>query len=119
MRAVRTASLPRSHDPTSRKALLQIHLCVLLWGLTAILGKLISLRAVSLVWWRMVIVLVALALVPRFWRGWRATPRMIGICSDRRARFHWVTFYGAIKLANASVAVSCLGPVFAAVISPP
>ena len=123
MRAVRTASLPRSHDPTSRKALLQIHLCVLLWGLTAILGKLISLRAVSLVWWRMVIVLAALALVPRFWRGLaRTTPKMIGIYAAIGAvvALHWVTFYGAIKLANASVAVSCLGlgPVFAAVIEP-
>ncbi len=123
MRAVRTVLLPRSHDPTVRKALLQIHLCVLLWGLTAILGKLISLRAVSLVWWRMVIVLAALALVPRFWRGLaRTPPKMIGIYAAIGAvvALHWVTFYGAIKLANASVAVSCLGlgPVFAAVIEP-
>ena len=32
-----------------RKALLQIHFCVLLWGFTAILGKLISLPALELV----------------------------------------------------------------------
>ena len=123
MRAVRIASFPRSHDSPPRKALLQIHLCVLLWGLTAILGKLISLRAVSLVWWRMIIVIAALALVPRFWRGIvRTPPRMIGVYAAIGAlvALHWVTFYGAIKLANASVAVSCLGlgPVFAAVIEP-
>jgi hypothetical protein len=47
MRAVRIASFPRSHDSPPRKALLQIHLCVLLWGLTAILGKLISLPATA------------------------------------------------------------------------
>ncbi|HEX7111193.1 MAG TPA: EamA family transporter, partial [Mizugakiibacter sp.] len=29
--------------PTQRQALLQIHVCVLLWGFTAILGKLITL----------------------------------------------------------------------------
>jgi len=33
---------------------------------------------------------------------------------------HWLTFYGAIKLANASVAAACMGlaPVFLAVIEP-
>ena len=46
--------------PTA-KAQLQIHLCVLLWGFTPILGKLISLSALPLVWWRMLIVVVALA----------------------------------------------------------
>ena len=51
-------------SPTA-KAQLQIHLCVLLWGFTAILGKLISLSALPLVWWRMLIVVVALALLPR------------------------------------------------------
>ena len=123
MRAVRTASLPRSHQAPLRKALLQIHLCVLLWGLTAILGKLISLQAVSLVWWRMVIVIAVLALVPRFWRSLvRTPPAMIGVYAAIGVvvALHWVTFYGAIKLSNASVAVSCLGlgPVFAAVIEP-
>ncbi|HBN54503.1 MAG TPA: EamA family transporter, partial [Stenotrophomonas sp.] len=32
-------------NPDTRKALLQIHFCVLLWGVTAILGKLITLPA--------------------------------------------------------------------------
>ncbi|RBC17904.1 EamA family transporter, partial [Xanthomonas oryzae pv. oryzae] len=50
-----------------RKAQLQIHFCVLLWGITAILGKLITLQALPLVWWRMLIVVVALALWPRVW----------------------------------------------------
>jgi drug/metabolite transporter (DMT)-like permease len=33
---------------------------------------------------------------------------------------HWLTFYGAIKLANASVAATCiaLAPVFLAVVEP-
>ncbi|HZY34222.1 MAG TPA: EamA family transporter, partial [Rhodanobacter sp.] len=35
------------------QARLQIHFCVLLWGFTAILGKLITLPALPLVWWRM------------------------------------------------------------------
>ena len=52
----------------------QIHFCVLLWGFTAILGKLITLPALPLVWWRMLIVVAVLALLPRVWRGLRAMP---------------------------------------------
>ena len=58
----------------STRSQLQIHCCVLLWGFTAILGRLISLPALPLVWWRMLIVVVALALVPRVWRTARAMP---------------------------------------------
>jgi len=106
-----------------RKALLQIHVCVLLWGLTAILGRLITLKAVALVWWRMLIVIAAVALIPRFWRGLALLPRaMFGVYAAIGCivALHWVTFYGAIKLANASVAVSCLGlaPVVTSVIEP-
>lgn len=97
--------------PPTTKALWQIHLCVLLWGFTAILGKLITLPALPLVWWRMLIVAVALALLPRVWRGIRAMPVRtrwayagIGVL----VALHWLTFYGAIKLSNASVAATCI-----------
>ena len=93
------------------KAQWQIHFCVLLWGFTAVLGKLISLAALPLVWWRMLIVVVALALLPRTWRGLRTlSPRLwlayagIGVL----VALHWLTFYGAIKLANASVGATCI-----------
>jgi drug/metabolite transporter (DMT)-like permease len=108
--------------PTA-KAQLQIHFCVLLWGFTAILGKLITLATLPLVWWRMTIVVAALALVPRVWRGLRALPARllsayfgIGVL----VALHWLTFYGAIKLANASVAATCiaLATVFIALIEP-
>ncbi|HEY3515985.1 MAG TPA: EamA family transporter, partial [Gammaproteobacteria bacterium] len=59
--------------PTTR-ATLQIHFCVVLWGFTAILGKLISLAALPLVWWRMLIVVASLALVPSVLRSLRALP---------------------------------------------
>jgi drug/metabolite transporter (DMT)-like permease len=106
-----------------RKALLQIHFCVVLWGFTAILGKLISLPALPLVWWRMLIVVAALALWPPVWRSLRATDaRTLALFSGVGVivALHWLTFYGAIKLANASVAVTCMafGPVFLAVIEP-
>ncbi|WP_368562300.1 DMT family transporter [Pseudoxanthomonas sp. UTMC 1351] len=108
--------------PTA-KAQLQIHFCVLLWGFTAILGKMISLPALPLVWWRMLLVVVALALLPRVWRGLRAmSPRLVLAYSGIGAlvALHWLTFYGAIKLANASVAATCiaLAPAFTSVVEP-
>ena len=105
------------------KAFLQIHFCVLLWGFTAIFGKLITLPALPLVWWRMLIVVVALALVPRVWRGLRTMPRKlllsyagIGVL----VALHWLTFYGSIKLSNASVGATCiaLATVFTALVEP-
>ena len=105
------------------KARLQIHFCVLLWGFTAILGKLITLPALPLVWWRMLLVAGSLLLVPRVWRGLRSMPTRlrwayagIGVLVS----LHWLTFYGAIKLSNASVGATCiaLGPVFLSFIEP-
>ena len=99
-----------SNRDTTR-ALWQIHLCVLLWGFTAILGKLISLPALPLVWWRMLIVVAALALLPRVWRGVRAMPlrtRWAYAGIGALVALHWLTFYGAIKLSNASVAATCI-----------
>ena len=109
--------------PEARRAQLQIHLCVLLWGFTAILGKLITLPALPLVWWRMLLVVVAVALLPRFWRGLRAMPLRIGLAYagiGMLVALHWLTVYGAIKLANASVAATCmaLATVFTALIEP-
>jgi len=106
-----------------RKAFLQIHFCVLLWGFTAILGKLISLPALPLTWWRMLIVVAVLALLPRVWRGLRAmSPRLMLSYAGIGAlvALHWLTFYGAIKLSNASVGATCmaLGTVFIALIEP-
>ena len=105
------------------KAQWQIHFCVILWGFTAILGKLITLQAVALVWWRMLIVVAALALVPTVWRGLRAMPmRLIAAYAGIGClvALHWLTFYAAIKLANASVAATCMGvgPAFLAVVEP-
>ena len=93
------------------RALWQIHLCVLLWGFTAILGKLISLPALPLVWWRMLIVVAVLAALPKVWRGARAMPtrtRWAYAGIGALVALHWLTFYGAIKLSNASVAATCI-----------
>ena len=105
------------------KARLQIHFCVLLWGFTAILGKLISLPALSLVWWRMLMVTGALLLMPRVWRGLRAMSMRVRLAYAGigvLVSLHWLTFYAAIKLANASVGATCiaLGPAFLTFVEP-
>src|SRR5690349_11166240 len=105
------------------KARLQIHFCVVLWGFTAILGKLITLPASALVWWRMLLVTLALLATPRVWRGLRAmSARLrwayagIGVLVS----LHWLTFYGSIKLSNASVGATCiaLATVMTALVEP-
>jgi drug/metabolite transporter (DMT)-like permease len=105
------------------RALFQMHLCVMLWGITAILGKLITLPALQLVWWRMLLVSVALACFPRVWRALRTIPpRLILIyCGiGGVVALHWLAFYGSVKLANASVAATtmALAPAVTALIEP-
>lgn len=105
------------------RAWFQIHFCVLLWGFTAILGKLITLAALPLVWWRVLIVVALLSCVPAVWRGVRAMSARLrwayaGI--GLLVTTHWVTFYASIKLANASIAATCMAvtPVFLAFVEP-
>jgi drug/metabolite transporter (DMT)-like permease len=106
-----------------RRALIELHICVVLWGFTAILGKLITLSAAALVWWRMLLVTLALACVPKVWRALREIPpRLIAVFAGIGCvvALHWVTFYASVKLANASVAATCMGlaPAVTALIEP-
>jgi drug/metabolite transporter (DMT)-like permease len=112
-----------SSDSAQMRAWLQMHVCVLCWGFTGILGRLITLDALPLVWQRMVIVAGVLLLVPGFWAGLRrmslrtaAIVAGIGVLLS----LHWVTFYLSIRLANASVAATCMAltPVVIALVEP-
>jgi drug/metabolite transporter (DMT)-like permease len=95
----------------------------MLWGFTAVIGKLIWLGALALVWWRMLIVAVLLALWPPCWRALAKIPRRL-VWSYAGIGFvialHWWSFYGAVKLANASVAATCmaLAPVMLSFVEP-
>lgn len=92
------------------RAYFALHFCVFVWGFTAILGKLITLQALPLVWWRVLICSVTLWFLlpktalrkltkPVFWQ-------MLGI--GGLVGLHWLCFYGAIKLSNASIAVASM-----------
>lgn len=91
----------------TQRAYLELHVAVLLFGFTAILGDLIALPALLIVWWRVFLTSASLLLFIRR-KQLRQIPRRtviqlmgIGIL----VAVHWVTFYGAIKLANASIGV--------------
>jgi drug/metabolite transporter (DMT)-like permease len=106
-----------------RKAFFQLHIAVLLAGLTGILGKLISLNEGLLVWYRLFITAVSLWLLAAVRRqdiriGRRDLWRIIG--TGGIAALHWVCFYGSIKYSNVSVGLMCFSAVgfFTAIIEP-
>jgi drug/metabolite transporter (DMT)-like permease len=95
----------------NKKAYLQLHTSVLLWGFTAILGRLITLKEVPLVWFRVLITCVALICLPGVYKQVKNTPKkealkLAGI--GCLVCIHWVLFYGSIKYSNVSVALACL-----------
>lgn len=111
------------YEPTRKQAYLLIHICVVLWGFTAILGKTITVDALVLVAWRLLLVLAVLLLLPQTWRGWVRMPtgdRKRAAIAGFLVALHWWTFYAAIKMANASVAVACMAvvPVFLSFLEP-
>lgn len=94
-----------------KRAYLELHIAVFLFGFTAILGDLIQLSAVVMVWWRVLITSVSLLFLIRVGRIFRTFPKAaifrftgIGIL----VALHWVAFYGAIKLSNASITLICM-----------
>ena len=87
---------------------LKLHLIVLIYGFTAILGKLIALPALELVWYRMLLAVVTFYIYLKFSKQDLKVPGSVLIrffLVGMIIAIHWVTFFGAIKLANVSVAL--------------
>lgn len=88
-----------------------MHLAVLLWGFTGVLGRAITLDAVMLVWYRMLLTAVFMAVILGYRKQWvpiaRKDCKLLLVIGSLIA-IHWVAFYGSIKLANASIALVCL-----------
>jgi len=94
-----------------KKALIQMHAAVLLWGFTGILGRAISLDAPVLVWYRTLLTALFMAAILFYRRQWAPiTRRHIGVLAlvGVLMGMHWVAFFGSIKLANVSIALVCL-----------
>jgi len=97
-------------NPT-RRAYIELHLAVFLFGFTAILGKIISVPETVLVWWRVLLTTISLLFLVKIGKLIREMPRKlifqflaIGIL----VAIHWVTFFGAAKYANVSVCLICM-----------
>ena len=105
------------------KAYLQMHIATFLWGVTAILGKMISISELPLVWYRVLLVSISMCFIPKLFTNVKklsknALLKLIGIGIILTT--HWVMWYAAIKYSNASVAVSCIACVslFVAILEP-
>lgn len=94
-------------NPT-KQAYIELHFAVLLYGFTAILGGVIDLPAVVLVWWRIFITCAAILVYGNIFSKLKKIPRpikfkLLGI--GFIVATHWLAFFSAVKLANASVAL--------------
>lgn len=89
-----------------------LHLIILMWGYTGILGKLVDLKAIPLVWYRVIIASGALFIFMLFLK------RPIKVGSLKKlfhftiigfiVGLHWITFYHSIHLSTASLGILCL-----------
>jgi drug/metabolite transporter (DMT)-like permease len=107
----------------TKRAYLELHIAVFLWGFTAILGDLIQLSALALVWWRVLITSISLVFILRLGKGFKKLSRkniLQFAFAGALTGIHWVTFFGAIKLSNASVTLVCMATCafFTALIEP-
>lgn len=105
------------------KNYLHLHFIILIWGFTAILGALISIEAIPLVWYRMLLASIFLILFILI------TKKRIRINKRTLFKFilggiiialHWITFFLAIKSSNVSIALITMstGAFFASLIEP-
>ena len=106
-----------------KRSYIELHIAVLLYGLTAILGDLIELPAVILVWWRVLITSFSLLFFIRFGRDLLSLKKSISlplIGIGCLVAIHWICFYGSIKLANASVTLIAMATtsVFTSLLEP-
>lgn len=89
-----------------------MHVIILVWGFTGILGKIILLSPEVIVWYRIIITIISLLMLfPLFKVPYRLKDKkdlgklmLVGVI----VCLHWITFYKAISLSTASLAVLCL-----------
>lgn len=106
-----------------KKAFIYLHIAIFLAGFTGILGLLIKLNEGLLVWYRLLITAVTMwilfGITKKIQRiAFKDTGKLFGV--GFLAALHWVTFFGSIKYANASVALVCFSSVgfFTALLEP-
>jgi drug/metabolite transporter (DMT)-like permease len=105
------------------KNLLILHFTVFIWGFTGILGKLITISAVQLVWYRVLIASVSLFLYFNFNKTAFKVSRNTFfklIFTGALVGGHWILFFLSIKLSTVSVSLVCLSSItlFTAIFEP-
>src|ERR1700744_1514369 len=105
------------------KNLLILHFTVFVWGFTSILGKLISISAVPLVWYRVLIGFVSLFIYFKVSKQPFSVSRKVLlqlIFTGALVGGHWILFFAAIKLSTVPVTLVCLSSItlFTAIFEP-
>jgi drug/metabolite transporter (DMT)-like permease len=105
------------------KKYLELHFIILLWGVTGVIGKLITIEAIPLVWGRMFVAVVITFVYLKF-KGLslRISKQLllklflVGVLIG----LHWLAFYHAIKVSNVSITLVMLssGAFFTAIFEP-
>lgn len=102
---------------------LHLHFIVFIWGFTAVLGALISLEAIPLVWYRMLLAVIIIFVFLKIKReNLRFSVKTLAgfALAGVIIALHWLTFFGAIKASNVSVTLAVLstGAFFASLLEP-
>jgi drug/metabolite transporter (DMT)-like permease len=102
---------------------LLLHFIILIWGFTGVLGKLIETSSDILVWYRMTIAFMSIAVFIYL------SKEKFTVSAKNLLRFflvggiiatHWITFFESIKVSTVSIALSCMATasVFTALLEP-
>ncbi|MEQ8419526.1 MAG: DMT family transporter [Arenibacter algicola] len=102
---------------------LHLHFIVFVWGFTAVIGKLITIDALPLVWYRMLmasLIILAYMLIRKFQLKVSPKTLLMLILGGIVVSLHWVTFFMAIKVSNVSIALATMstGAFFTALLEP-
>ncbi|WP_131538084.1 DMT family transporter [Pedobacter nototheniae] len=107
----------------NKKNLLILHLTVFVWGFTGVLGKVISIDAVPMVWYRVLIAtstLLAWFLITK--TNLKVTRKQFiqFFLTGGIVAIHWIFFFHAIKVSTVSVTLVCLSSftLFTAILEP-
>lgn len=105
------------------KNLLLLHLTVVIFGVTGILGKLIEADEIIIVFYRLIIAVIGI------YAYFKISGYKINVSKEAIKEtwyvgaivgLHWITFFGSIKLSNVSVALICFssGAFFTSLLEP-
>jgi len=113
---------------SSRRSILKanliiLHLTVFVWGFTGILGKLISVSATYLVWYRVLIAFISLFVYFKFTKTNFKVNRQVFVklfFTGAVVALHWILFFQSIKSSTVSVALVCFSSLtlFTAILEP-